>query len=1433
MPTTRLLTPDELTALDEQGIDSAQYAGKPVVLASDDEVASQQQATPSVTTTKQPSSYGKTIADTLKAHAGQTLGGGGGALAGAEGGAAVGTLGGPIGTLIGGLVGAAGGALAGGYGGRKLQEAIVPEDIQKKLEEEQQQSAQDNPNTALATDIIGSALASGGKPNIKNFKSLAGLGKVGMSALVNPAINSGVNYLATGETPTAKDLGAQVIGGALMSGQSKWAAKLTGHGGVSEQEEPLAKVTPEAPSDVVPVQTSPFTEKGDDGQYNIDDTAVKQAYRATVNKQPDSTGLSPEDAYAAQSQYRRANKLSPDEMRDALHNKYVEDMQKASDTQQLSVNQSAIDPLSGVDATAKTTPLTPSERTEQLLNTASDLTEGQRAIEAQTGEIDTEGEQRRTKALSDQQADQQAKEQAYLARLSQSETSAAPVEQPLNPGGSLESLSPELQAQSNSVKDKMKAEYETLKAQAKAKGKEAAPLVEPSTMPKEESPQDLQNQLQAENAGMTVDEWLASKKIGPDQSVTGIHPLVPVVWNGGIDAVRASLKAGKTMGRAVQDGVEWVQKNHPDEPLNPEQFRSTVTQLINQKGTSSNASSSTRTVEQDNRTERERTNVNRTPTETGSSDSLLSGEREGKEGKEVTLNNRSLPFTRSMIDSIRRLDHPLANKVADAFQNTLAEREQRVGATWNKIKSVMDKVGFTEADGKQLQKVAEYENLNHEAAPSTMLRNNAQRQVYNTERAVYDESGKYRLANNEPVFDKGVPRRLQQDPYAHPTTPNPKIVEMYKSGADKVGIAKADKAFLDNAAKYGKTPEQAKDLLQQFKIGIQGDANQTGSNMQYYNAARRAQGIPLPKEFTRSDYAQNLEAYYHRQANDNTFYKNVESNPEVMSALGHSKDAWGNAIPRDPTGGIAGNGVVMKQLKQFQGETSGSFAHNEKGALAAATAAFIASPALEVHKVGSNLIGISALTDNPVQTMRMYGRMITNFRAGLEHATENGVQKLTARSAYDFFQRNSTFAERMQAIAQGIRNVSTLGSITTKLNNAMMQAGSEYLLPEIVKKANAGNTDKQQFMKNLDTSYTVGKDYTPEQINKLASQMVGYIHGTGDGRTMPSWMSGDSEVSGFFSLAHWSVAQTNRFMKDVYTPLTKGNYQPFIQGALGAAVGGYVIKELREAIQGKHGAIPDLNEIAASEKGLEGNKGLLAYNAIAAMQYAGFGGLISQVAKYPFDLAYNNQPQGATFPIDEIAMDTAKTVSDAIKAAMHSDGSVNAPALVTEVARHMLTQDVQMGRIGINQAINNGLIAGSAGEKKALNDKLGQLRRFKQVSGLPVEDNEPSTSNPYMNLDQKDFKRTQDITKAAQELPSLINGLIAKWGDKPDILQEKLKGLKQNSYATMPNPDTMAPSFVKYVQYLQRFEGIDKAEEAVKDYFTHKVVNEAKASMVP
>ena len=632
--------------------------------------------------------------------------------------------------------------------------------------------------------------------------------------------------------------------------------------------------------------------------------------------------------------------------------------------------------------------------------------------------------------------------------------------------------------------------------------------------------------------------------------------------------------------------------------------------------------------------------------------------------------------------------------------------------------------------------------------------------------------------------------------------------------------------------KLGQNPAKAESSWKDFKTGIQGDLNSSDrSHMDMFNASRRAAGTPLPPEFRETDPVINASRYFDRSAIDLAHYKFMEKDPSVLTALGVKKDAWGNPVPQSPEGGLAHNPVVQDGLNTWRPEIRNPADNIEHSLSSALTSMFISGPPLEMHKMVSNIVGALSTTTNPLVMVKAVSHALTNVTAGYQTSIENGAVKLTANSIGKMLDGNSTGAERLHALAALVRRVSSLNGMTTIVGHGLVQSISETIIPSKILRAQNGSVTDLKFLRNLDPSFDLTHNYTQAEMSQLASRMGQYVHGTGDIRSLPGWMLRDTEVSGFFSLAHWSIAQTNNFMKNVYEPATRGDIKPLLVGVFGAAVGGYLIKELRQDIQGKKNPIPSLSEIAASDRGLEGNKGLVAYNMIAAMQYSGFGGLLSQVAKYPLDAIYKNDPQGATFPMDEVAGDLASTLHN-VSSAIANDPNINWVDLAQAVSMHMLSTNFQLGRIAINQGINAGVITGMPAEKKMLQDKMQQLRRFDMTEGLPYQDIDAG-SNPYLNLEQKQFKSTQDVGKAMKELPGLINNIIETYKGSPDVMMAKLKALKENQYETFPSMEQMPLSAFKYLGYLQRLEGPQAAQEELMSYMKHKVVNEAKASAVP
>lgn len=811
--------------------------------------------------------------------------------------------------------------------------------------------------------------------------------------------------------------------------------------------------------------------------------------------------------------------------------------------------------------------------------------------------------------------------------------------------------------------------------------------------------------------------------------------------------------------------------------------------------------------------------------------------KRGTEESEPILTKKTdeeLPTRKGWISTIDNIRTHVSKPIADAFQKVLLRNDQNTGSTWNRIKATMDKTGFTKADGVQLDKIAKWENQNNSSAPSTMFRNAAQREVYKAERQAYTDSGARNIADKVPVYRNGKPTLLKQNPNGHPTPIDPEVAKVLRENTDKGKISQLKKDFVNSAVNEYKIPAAvAEKQFQTISDHLQGKSSSGSTTTPMFAGSRLPEGIPLPESWQKGNYVQRIETYYRRGAMDNAFYKHVESDPDVWSKLGNTQDAWGKAVAPSKEGSYQNNSYVKSQLEEFSSAHAGKNSNPiEKGATSLAAQLFVASPGIELHKVGSNQISALSYVSSPEQFAGLVKGMTNAFGSGLEHARENGLLKLTSRSVTDFMDKSNRALNILRSTAQLFHNVATLGGATERFSTGLLQGGLEGIMPDKISRANKGDKNEQQLLKRIDPSYTVGKTYNPKEVSQLASSLAGFIHGTHDGRTMPKWMQGDTEISGFAQLAHWSVAQTGRFMNDIVEPAKSGNYKPLVLSLFGSAIGGAIIKKMREEMQGKEGPIPSLNQIANS--GTTGSRkvGLTAYNLVSAAQYAGFAGLFSTGVKDSMDLVYKNHPQGADFPLDEIATSLAGNVSQ-VASAMINDPNFNWGKASVEFAKNIATQNVQLARMGMNQAINAGGITGTQAEKKMLGDKMGELRKFEMTQGLPYQEQEPSTANPYMDIESKSFRNEPDPYKAAGQLPGIIQSIMQNNSSNPDVMQEKLKGLKSMQYASMPSPERMPIEFVRYIDFLKRTRGEEYANEAIKDFITHQAINKAKSSLIP
>lgn len=778
-------------------------------------------------------------------------------------------------------------------------------------------------------------------------------------------------------------------------------------------------------------------------------------------------------------------------------------------------------------------------------------------------------------------------------------------------------------------------------------------------------------------------------------------------------------------------------------------------------------------------------------------------------------------------------------RLGRALHQTLIDKQHLIGRWWNPIAEAAQ--GMSQEQLANVDRVLMRER-DDRSSYATMLRGQDERNLYRKIRDALVNNAEYRREINEPIYRDGEPTEAGIDPYYYPTTTNPRQADIIRQGLDVAAVDRMKQAFKAKQMAAGYSEDQANANWKDFVDAIQGSArnNDTG-NQAFFNAARKAEGIPLPDELRRTDLLRNLEAYFRRQASDNSYYHNIESNHPVAASLGYTRDAWRNPIDSTNINNLAGHDSVKAVINELKGEYADRMTRTSHAVESGATATMLGL-LTETHKTFSTISQALAQTQNPVEAAKMFVHAVSNLGEAWTHVKENGYFQMDSKKASDFLNTHLTAAERLQGLTKGLRELYTFGGLTEKFTKSFAQAAGEYLMPQKVMMANEGNTTAQRMLRGIDPTYEVGKQYNPQEMRELASEFANMLHGSKDARTLPAWMLHDNEVSAFFKLSSWNIAQTNHFMRNVWTPATEGNYGPLIMSALGATLGGAVIKELREKLAGKKGAIPYFNEIEKSSRGYAGNIPAVAYNWMAMASFAGFAGILSNVAKYPFDFAYRNAPQGATFPLDEVVTNVAKTASG-IADALATDPFFDITKVGPRALIDLVKENVQLGRVGINQAIDAGLIGGKNGiggdigqelaYKKRLSDKEGDLRRYKMVEGLPFEKQGGMNETPYLNLEQRGYKLDENVNTAIQRLPSLVQRIIETYHRQPEVMLSKLKALKANDYATMPSLDDTPLAFTRYVGFLNRTEGPEAARDRVMDYLRHKAINEAKSSLVP
>lgn len=793
------------------------------------------------------------------------------------------------------------------------------------------------------------------------------------------------------------------------------------------------------------------------------------------------------------------------------------------------------------------------------------------------------------------------------------------------------------------------------------------------------------------------------------------------------------------------------------------------------------------------------------------------------------------PF-RSETDTILAKDGSRAKPFTDAIQEHNNLREEYTAKYNDEMQKVVKPLSSEDKDILERTLIAE--NASDTSYRDTLKTPELQ-DAYDKLRYTMKQMQEDKIAANQPTYemhDKGqsVPREAKIDPFYWPNNMSPEVIDTLKNHANSSQAEALKKDWTEFQAKHGMDEKASGNMLD----NILGSYSKQTPNLAHFRGVDIEQGHGLPQSFMRPGIERNIERYTKRFSNARAYHDAVESQPSVAPLIGIKNDPWGRPFEEADS---------MKPLKSqeaqdaFHRMTGADYDANDSKVKAAERigSSLILGPATSLHIYASTVA--NALTHAmPSEVAGMVKSMSSDIREGFDHAQKSGIlsTKSFKRIVSDFFDAHSTATEKLNSLSDLIAKVSGRDALGN-LAKAQAQIGGEFLVKSRIPLAKlgpeSGNAAKQaiRFMKQVDPYWNPAKEYSKSDIAKMGSNFARSLHGHSSA-TQPSWMLKDSIIQPFVSLMSWNIAQTNAFMKNVYTPAIRDkNFTPLLMSTLGATLGGYIIKEAREKLMDKKSPIPSFSELAASDKGLGGNLPLIAYNLMAMTSFAGLGGILSTGARTAFDVAYKNPAQGAVFPLDEVISNTARTASQAYGALANSPLK-DYPLIGTKAVGDLLRENIQLARIGLSWGDEIGVLGEERANKKKLNVEEGDLRRYKVAEGMPYDDQSSiDESNPYFNLGRKQFQKTRDIGEAMKELPDLISQAVDESNGNIETLKNKLRALKESSYPSMPSPERTPMTFWKYIQYLNETEGPEKASQRISEYMKNNMINKIKGSMVP
>jgi hypothetical protein len=649
---------------------------------------------------------------------------------------------------------------------------------------------------------------------------------------------------------------------------------------------------------------------------------------------------------------------------------------------------------------------------------------------------------------------------------------------------------------------------------------------------------------------------------------------------------------------------------------------------------------------------------------------------------------------------------------------------------------------------------------------------------------------------------------------------DPAVVHEWLENPTSQKARQYDKDYIDHQIKYGVTPVDAQNLLTDYKGAIGNNASKDTE----FGAIRKAEGNGLPWELVDKNFASASSRYGKRAARDLSYFKYIQNDPQMRNAL-NIKDQFG-VRPTNPDA-IASS----KEVKDAMRSVFGIDVPTNPKAMAAARA--VGNIIMGPGTAARNILNIPSFISNYVSNSQLplVFKALSNINASKVRAFESNAVK----TSFQDFDAAGYYAGNPDPTIKLLDKFSTFArkyqgrDFSDKFEGEYFYSLGELLTTDNIAKAKNGDKTATKWLDRFGdiveggSSKLIKGQVTQEDVQRVAKRFVDTTRGTYGEEGLPGWAI-EGSVSPFAALSRFGIEKSNTIYRDVINPLKEGNVRPLLAYTLSSLGVGIATEKLNELLSNKRGNDPTVKEAIASQKPEE-----MFAKVVGLLQLSTFAGVVSDGAKLATDAALgraNVKQNTLSFPLYDFVTDTVgSNVMQAAQAIKQGEDPVQVMAKLAQV---ISTSSVQSMRY-----MNNNFVEP---EKTKRKEAFRDLNVYEEMNNQK-NGSDSSSANEFQNLGAKEFKETDDIHEAVSELPDLISRALKHsiGSDGIDIekLKSKLDSIKQNNFQTMPDPDNMPRRFLDYLNYLQRTQGNDAANERLLNYFRQREVNRVKSELVP